>query len=91
MAMSKDVGGLGFKDIQSLNSALLVKQLWCLITHPNLMMCKILKAKYFPHGGLLNAVVRPQASWLWKSWMSAKDLLQQGLCYQVGDGKAICI
>lgn len=91
LAMNKDEGGLGFRDIQCFNSVLLAKQLWRLLTHSNLLMSKVLKAKYFPHGGLLNVVVSPQASWLWKSWMSAKGLLQQGLRYQVGDGKAIRI
>lgn len=55
MATSKDIEGLGFRDIQCFNLALLAKQPWCLITQPNLMMSRVLKAKYFSHGGLLNA------------------------------------
>lgn len=39
---------MGFRDIHHFNSALLAKQLWRFITCPNLLVSKVMKAKYFP-------------------------------------------
>lgn len=64
MAREKEEGGLGFKSIQEFNMALLAKQLWRLITQPNLLMSKIMKSKYFSQGGLLNAEANEHSSWL---------------------------
>lgn len=91
LAVRKDHGGMGFRNLQDFHLALLAKQLWRLISQPNLLMSKILRAKYFPQGGLLNAVAHDQASWLWKSWLGAKKIMQLGLRFQVGDGKSIRI
>lgn len=43
----KDSGGLGFKDLEAFNLALLGKQVWRVITKPNLLMYKVLKSRYF--------------------------------------------
>ena len=44
----KSEGGLGFRDLQDFNMALLGKQLWRIQTRPDLLMSRIMKAKYFP-------------------------------------------
>lgn len=54
-------------------------------------MNKVIKGKYYPKGGLFQAQAQNQASWLWKSWIGAKKILQKGVQYQVGDGKSIRI
>lgn len=54
-------------------------------------MNKVLRAKYFSKGGLLNAEVKGQDSWLQKSWIGAKSLLLKDLRYQVGNEKLIKI
>ena len=48
MAEDRQEGGLGFKDLETFNKALLGKQVWRVITKPNLRVSKVLKAKYFP-------------------------------------------
>lgn len=87
--MPKEEGGLGFHEIQKFNDALLAKQLWRILTQPNLLMFRVLRAKYFPTGGLLKAEATNNASWLWKCWMGAKYVLEMGLRCQVGDGRSI--
>ncbi|XP_027182324.1 uncharacterized protein LOC113780749 [Coffea eugenioides] len=42
----KGKGGLGFRDLEAFNEALLAKQLWRIITSPNLLMSKVIRAKY---------------------------------------------
>lgn len=57
MIESKERGSLGFKDLQTLNDALLAKQIWRLITKPNSLISKVLKQKYFLKGDLFQAKV----------------------------------
>lgn len=64
MATDKEEGGLGFRNVQYFNLALLAKQLWWLIIYPNLLMSKVMKAKYFPIGGLFQVEAKSQSSWL---------------------------
>lgn len=44
MVVEKEDGGLGFRNIQDFNQALLAKQLWRLITNPNLLMSQVTSA-----------------------------------------------
>lgn len=89
MIETKERGGLGLKDLQAFNDALMAKQLMRLITNPNALMSRVMKQKYFSKGDLFTAKVSPQASWLWKSWASARYLLQEGCVWRVGDGKTV--
>lgn len=60
MAKSKGEGGLGFRDLVDFNTALLAKQLWRVITKPNLLVSKVLRAKYFRGKSLWNSPVKAQ-------------------------------
>ncbi|KAL9678589.1 hypothetical protein QQ045_016436 [Rhodiola kirilowii] len=46
LCQDKDMGGLGFKDLKCINLAFLAKQAWRIYTQPDLLISKILKAKY---------------------------------------------
>lgn len=45
MGEPKAKGGLGFRDIESLNKAMLAKQCWRTLNNPFQMVAKIMKAK----------------------------------------------
>lgn len=64
---TKVAGGLGFRDLEAFNLALLGKQVWRLITKPNLLMSKVLKGKYFPNANFFQVTTKPQDSMLLKS------------------------
>jgi hypothetical protein len=46
--------GLGFKDLQLFNQAMLARQAWQLIQFPKNLCAPLLKAKYFPSGNLID-------------------------------------
>jgi hypothetical protein len=52
---SKQKGGLGFRDLEVFNLALLAKQGWMLIQYPNSLLATVLKGKYFPRDSFMQA------------------------------------
>uniref|UniRef100_A0A2N9F4S3 RNase H type-1 domain-containing protein n=1 Tax=Fagus sylvatica TaxID=28930 RepID=A0A2N9F4S3_FAGSY len=87
----KHEGGLGFRDLQLFNKALLARQGWRLIHQPSSLLCRVLKAKYFPHTSFLEAGVPGNASYIWRSICDSKEVLQRGLRWRVGSGERIRI
>ena len=85
----KAVGGLGFKDIEAFNIALLGKQLWRMITHRDSLMAKIFKSRYFSKSDPLNAQLGSRPSFAWRSIIEAQALIKQGARAVIGNGESI--
>lgn len=71
------------------NIALLAKQEWRLLKKPMSMMGHILKARYFPKTGFLNAQLGSNPSLIWRSIWCAWRVLEMGLKWMVGLGELI--
>ena len=54
MSRSKEFGGLGYRDLESFNLALLAKQGWRIVKFPESMVAKIFKEKYFPNSTFMD-------------------------------------
>nr|XP_027083697.1 uncharacterized protein LOC113705998 [Coffea arabica] len=67
-----NAGGLGFKDIEAYNKALLGKQVWRILTKPNLLISKVLRARYFPKDSILTCRPKQNASWIWQGLLGAR-------------------
>ena len=67
LCSSKSIGGMGFRDLQKFNNAMLTKQVWHFIHNKDTLMYKVFSAKYFPNGSVLDAPVHPKSSYAWKS------------------------
>lgn len=91
MSMAKNKGKLGFRDLHGFNLALLGKQCWNLLTQPNALVSRLLKARYYPDGNLLQAVRMGRASFTWSGIWEAKENMNDGLRWVLEDGKAINI
>nr|XP_027062864.1 uncharacterized protein LOC113689267 [Coffea arabica] len=72
-------GGLGFRDLQDFNLALLGKQLWRILMQPNLLMSRVMKARYFGGKSIWDVQPKGSDSWCWKSLLSAREMLEEGL------------
>ncbi|XP_019086489.1 PREDICTED: uncharacterized protein LOC109126954 [Camelina sativa] len=68
---SKKEGGLGFRDLEKFNDALLAKQAWRLLKYPNSLFAKVMKARYYKDDNLLDA-------------KEQKISLMDGLLYYMG-------
>ena len=91
MTNIKERGGLDFRDLEDFNMALLAKQVWKFITKPNLLVSKIMKAKYFPNSSILQATKAAGDSWIWQSIHSSIGLIEEGSRKNVGNGETINI
>jgi hypothetical protein len=55
MTQPKSMGGLGFKDFELFNLAMLARQAWRLLQNPETLSARILKSVYYPNIDLLEA------------------------------------
>ena len=75
----KKEGGMGFRNMEVFNYTLLAKQGWRLMENPNSLVARVLKAKYFPNSSFLQAKLGSSPSFLWRSILEGKKLLQMGI------------
>jgi hypothetical protein len=79
MTRPKIQGGIGFRDLRIFNQALLAKQAWRLLEHPENLCARLLKAKYYPAGELLDIVFPKNESKTWQGTTHGLELLKHGI------------
>jgi hypothetical protein len=91
MGRTREKGGLGFRDFENFNLALLAKQGWRLLHNTESLVAKIYKEKYYPNGTFLETPLGRSPSYAWRSIWNARKLLKERLVWRVGDGCSIKI
>jgi hypothetical protein len=74
----KKEGGMGFRDLNSFNLAMLAKQAWRLITDPESLCARVLRAKYYPDGDILKAGPKSGSSYTWQSILASLNTFKRG-------------
>lgn len=87
----KSVGGMGFRSISKFNVSLLGKQAWRILNHPNSLVSKVFKAKYFKHSSFLEAKLGSNPSYVWHSILEAQAIIKANSHWRVGNGSMINI
>ncbi|XP_074374476.1 uncharacterized protein LOC141714880 [Apium graveolens] len=91
MARHKKVGGLGFKRLRDVNMSLLGKQCWRFITHPESLVARLYKARYYADSDFLNSKLGSNPSFTWRSISESKEVISAGSCWRIGTGTEIDI
>jgi hypothetical protein len=91
LTVSKDYGGMGFKNLQAFNLAMLGKQAWNLVTKPNTLITKMFKARYFPNFDFIEASIGHNLSYVWRSIWSSKPVIKGGSRWSIGTRENINI
>lgn len=91
MVMPKRQGGIGFRDMRIFNQALLARQAWRLIQQPHSLCARVLKARYYPQGHILDTVFTGQPSLTWYAIAYGLELLKKGLIWRIGNGDSVRI
>jgi hypothetical protein len=89
--LAKALGGMGFRDLNLFNRALLAKQSWSLWKNPESLVAKLMKAKYYPEGSIIDAKVEARPSFAWKGIYSSCETLKEGLIWPIGKGATVRI
>ncbi|XP_026417360.1 uncharacterized protein LOC113312839 [Papaver somniferum] len=90
MCLSKDLGGLAFRDLEMLNHALLTKLAWRICHKSDHLLGQILKAKYYKHEDFIHLhAEKSNSSWVCKSIELGLSIVQQYYFMEVNNGNSI--
>ncbi|GJN13364.1 hypothetical protein PR202_gb00058 [Eleusine coracana subsp. coracana] len=89
LAHSKMDGGMGFRDMNFFNQAMLGKQGWRLLTRPDALCSRVLKGKYYLNCDFLAATWKKRSSETWHAIRHGREVLKQGLIHRIGPGTSV--
>lgn len=78
-SMPKYTRGLGFRDFEIFNLAILARRAWRVLENPSSLSARILEAVYFPEGEFLSAELGGHLSQIWRGTIEGRDTMKLGL------------
>jgi hypothetical protein len=81
-------GGMGFRDLQLFNTAMLGKQGWRLISNPDSLCARVLKGKYYHGEDFMRARKKKNCSHTWRAILRGRSALELGLIKRIGNGSS---
>ncbi|XP_074295625.1 uncharacterized protein LOC141623417 [Silene latifolia] len=87
LSLPKSAGGLGMRNIECLNQALLAKQAWRIVSGQESLFCKVFRAKLFGRQGMnadLEYKRSGNVSWGMRSLRYGLDLLAHNVAWKPG-------
>ena len=88
---AKEVGGMGFKEIEKFNDALLAKQVWRMLHNSESLCFRVFKARFFPNCPILDVKDSNSGSYAWKSILSAQNVIKKGMVWRIGNDQSVRI
>ncbi|MCI38712.1 reverse transcriptase-like protein, partial [Trifolium medium] len=82
---------MGFRGISEFNTSLLGKHYWRLLNGENTLLGKIFKSHYYPRSSIEESTTGYAPSYAWRSVLSARDLIQKGARWRIGNGESVSI
>ncbi|KAL9673458.1 hypothetical protein QQ045_029716 [Rhodiola kirilowii] len=79
MQKKKCEGGLGLKDLAVFNEAMLLKIAWRIGKQPELILSRVLLAKYCKNGNIFDARLGSNPSHIWRGVMKSMSVFLKGL------------
>lgn len=87
LTRAKEDGGLGYKELHTFNMSMLAKQGWRLLTDPDSLCARVMRARYYPDADMLGAESKPGISYAWRSILRGIQVLKEGLVKRIGNGE----
>ncbi|GAA0158092.1 hypothetical protein LIER_38586 [Lithospermum erythrorhizon] len=78
LCLGKLEGGLGFKNLECMNLALLAKQGWRVATRQASLLFKLLKGRYLKRSSFLHAKLGNNPSYGWRNLQEGRAILLKG-------------
>jgi hypothetical protein len=91
LASPKETGGMGFREFEAFNIALLGKHGWRFMVHPESLCSRVMKSRYFPDSEFMTTTIPKTASPIWRAIVVVREALKLGLIKRVGSGFTISI
>ncbi|KAL9658994.1 hypothetical protein QQ045_028253 [Rhodiola kirilowii] len=86
MRRRKSEGGLGFKDLAVFNKDMLLKIGWRIVKYPDLLMSRVLVARYCRGESIFEARLGNNPSHLWRGVMEALPVFMEGIWWDETKG-----
>jgi len=77
------LGGIGVRDFEMFNLALLARYAWRLLVRPNSLCARLLKSRYYPTNDVLNAIIANNPSKTWRAICDGVEVLNHGLIKRI--------
>lgn len=84
-------GGLGFRDLQLMNKAMLLKMLWKVAAGSEALWVQQLRAKYLPRSKLWLSKRGTRCTIFWRGILALRENLQPMISWKLGDGSMCTI
>ena len=91
LCIHKKNGGLSFRKLHNFNLALIDKQAWHLLAYLNSLVVRLYQARYYPGTSYVQAELKANPSFIWRSIMGVQSLIRSGTRRRVGSGKGVHI
>jgi hypothetical protein len=83
LTVPKSYGGMGFKGMKFFNKVILRKQAWKFLTHPDSLITRLFKARYFSNTDYLATSPSHNPSFVWRSLYNVKDVIRSGFKWSI--------